>query len=33
LGAVADRWNFQIGILVLGVIATLSCVLIRGLRN
>jgi len=33
LGAVADRWNFQIGILVLGVLATLSCVLIRELKN
>ena len=33
LGAVADRWNFQIGILVLGVLTTVSCVLIRELKN
>lgn len=33
LGLVADRWNFQIGILVLGVLTTVSCVLIRELKN
>jgi NNP family nitrate/nitrite transporter-like MFS transporter len=32
LGAVADIWNFQIGILALGVLIMVSCVLIRGLR-
>jgi NNP family nitrate/nitrite transporter-like MFS transporter len=33
LGAVADTWNFQIGILVLGVLSTLSCVLTGGLKK
>jgi NNP family nitrate/nitrite transporter-like MFS transporter len=33
LGAVADRWNFQIGILAIGVLTTLSCVLLRRLKN
>jgi NNP family nitrate/nitrite transporter-like MFS transporter len=33
LGAVADTWNFQIGIFVLGVLSTLSCVLMRGLKK
>lgn len=33
LGAVADIWNFQIGILVTGVLIMLSCVLIRGLKG
>ena len=33
LGAVADAWNFQIGILVLGVLSTLSCVFMRGLKK
>lgn len=31
LGAVADAWNFQIGILVLGVLTGLSCILLRDL--
>jgi len=31
LGAVADAWNFQIGVLFLGVLTVLSCVLLRGL--
>jgi NNP family nitrate/nitrite transporter-like MFS transporter len=33
LGAVADRWNFQIGILAAGVLITLSCALIRRLKE
>jgi len=33
LGAVADAWNFQIGILVLGVLTTVSCVFLRGLQD
>ena len=33
LGAVADIWNFQIGILVTGVVIVLSCMLIRGLQG
>jgi len=31
LGAVADIWNFQCGILVLGVLTMLSCMLLRGI--
>ena len=31
LGAVADAWNFQIGIFVIGLLMTLSCVTLRGL--
>ncbi len=30
LGAVADAWNFQVGVLFLGVLTVLSCVLLRG---
>ncbi len=33
LGAIADTWNFQIGILILGVLTILACSLIRGLRE
>jgi NNP family nitrate/nitrite transporter-like MFS transporter len=33
LGAVADIWNFQAGILVTGVLIMLSCALIRGLQG
>lgn len=33
LGAIADVWNFQIGILFLGVLTTLSCILLRGVRE
>jgi NNP family nitrate/nitrite transporter-like MFS transporter len=33
LGAVADAWNFQIGILILGVLSILSCMLMRGLKK
>jgi NNP family nitrate/nitrite transporter-like MFS transporter len=33
LGAIADNWNFQIGILFLGVVTTLACFLLRGLRE
>lgn len=33
LGAVADKWNFQIGILVMGVLTILSCVLISRLKE
>jgi NNP family nitrate/nitrite transporter-like MFS transporter len=33
LGAAADIWNFQIGILVTGVLIMLSCVLIKGLKG
>jgi len=31
LGAVADVWNFQYGIFVLGVVTGLSCILLRGI--
>jgi MFS family permease len=31
LGTVADLWNFQAGILVLGVLTTLSCFSLRNL--
>jgi MFS family permease len=33
LGAVADKWNFQIGILVSGIIITASCLLFRYLKE
>ncbi len=33
LGAVADVWSFQTGIFVLGALTTLSCVLLRGLKE
>jgi NNP family nitrate/nitrite transporter-like MFS transporter len=33
LGAVADKWNFQIGILAVGILITLSCALIRRLKE
>jgi NNP family nitrate/nitrite transporter-like MFS transporter len=33
LGAVADVWSFQIGILVLGVLSTSSCMLMRKLKG
>ena len=33
LGVVADTWNFQIGIVILGVLTTLSCVFLRGLQE
>jgi NNP family nitrate/nitrite transporter-like MFS transporter len=33
LGAVADKWNFQIGILVMGIMTILSCALIRRLKD
>jgi len=33
LGAAADRWNFQTGILILGIITTLSCGLIKSLKQ
>ena len=33
LGAVADIWNFQIGIFVTGVVIMLSCMMIRGLQG
>jgi NNP family nitrate/nitrite transporter-like MFS transporter len=33
LGAVADKWNFQIGILAAGILITLSCALIRRLKE
>jgi MFS family permease len=29
MGAVADRWNFEIGMLLVGVATTLSCLLLR----
>jgi len=32
LGAVADTWSFQVGILVVGVLSSLSFVVIRGLK-
>jgi len=31
LGAVADIWNFQYGILFLGVVTAVSCILVRGI--
>ena len=33
LGAAADLWNFQFGILLLGVITTLSCAVLRNLQR
>jgi NNP family nitrate/nitrite transporter-like MFS transporter len=33
LGAVADKWNFQIGILAMGILIILSCALIRRLKE
>jgi len=33
LGVVADLWNFQIGILVLGLLTALSCVVLRDLQK
>lgn len=33
LGAVADAWNFQIGIFVVGLLTTLSCLLFRSLQE
>ena len=31
LGAIADIWNFQYGILLLGVVTAVSCILLRGI--
>jgi NNP family nitrate/nitrite transporter-like MFS transporter len=31
LGAIADIWNFQYGILFLGIVTALSCILLKGL--
>lgn len=33
LGMVADRWSFQIGIFVLGILTIMSCMLIRELKK
>jgi sugar phosphate permease len=33
LGAAADVWGFQPGILVLGILTVFSCALIRGLEK
>lgn len=33
LGAVADHWNFQIGILATGIWVIMTCILFRNLRN
>ena len=33
LGAVADVWNFQVGIFVVGLLTTLSCLLFRALQE
>ena len=33
LGGVADLWNFQAGILGVGILATLSVLLVRKLGN
>jgi len=33
LGAVADAWNFQIGIFVVGLLTTISCILFRSLQE
>jgi hypothetical protein len=29
MGAIADRWSFEVGILLVGVATTLSCLLLR----
>jgi len=31
LGAIADIWNFQYGILFLGIVTAMSCILLRGI--
>lgn len=33
LGAVADIWSFQVGIFFLGVLTTLSCLLLKGIKK
>jgi NNP family nitrate/nitrite transporter-like MFS transporter len=33
LGALADRWSFQVGIFMIGVLTLLSCVLVRGVKK
>jgi MFS family permease len=33
LGAVADAWNFQIGIFIMGLLCTLSCLLFKALQE
>jgi len=33
LGAVADAWSFQIGIFMMGLLCTLSCLLFRALQE
>ena len=33
LGAVADAWNFQIGIFIVGILCTLSCLLFKALQE
>ena len=33
LGLIADAWNFQVGILMMGVLTTLSCLLVKALRE
>ena len=33
LGAVADAWNFQVGILLMGAATMASCVFVRGLKG
>jgi NNP family nitrate/nitrite transporter-like MFS transporter len=33
LGMVADRWNFQVGILIMGIITTMTCLLVKWLKN
>ena len=33
LGVVADVWSFQVGIFSVGVLTTLSCLLLRGIKK
>ncbi|MFC1821022.1 MFS transporter [Thermodesulfobacteriota bacterium] len=33
LGALADRWNFRVGIIIVGVLSALCCFLIKGLKE
>jgi hypothetical protein len=33
MGAIADQWNFQVGFVILGVLALAVCPLVRLLRD
>jgi len=33
LGAIADVWSFQVGIFILGILTTLSCLLLKGIKD